>query len=60
MAVVRAILLCDEENLILAGRSVQHLLKYPEKKDAWLEYDDKVEMYAKRNQKSIAVRQVKP
>jgi hypothetical protein len=59
MAVVRCILLCDEENLIVAGRAVQFLLHNPERKDAWLAYG-KVEMHAKRLAKSISVRQVRP
>lgn len=60
MSVVRAILLCDDEHLILASRAVQFMVKNPERRDAYLAYGDKIEMYAKRLKASITVRQVKP
>lgn len=62
MAFGKFIFRCDEENIVLAGRAAQHLLRDPSKKDVWMAYGDncEVEMYAERLKRSISVKQVKP
>lgn len=60
MSVVRCILVCDEDNPVMASRAVQFMLKNPERRDAFLAYGSDVEMYSKRLKRSIRVQQVKP
>jgi hypothetical protein len=62
MAFGKFIFRCDEENIVLAGRCAQHLLRNKDKKDCWMAYgdDEAIQMYGERLKRSISVKQVKP
>jgi len=62
MAFGKFIFRCDEENIVLAGRAAQHLLRNPSKRDCWMAYgdDEAIQMYAERLKRSISVKQVRP
>ena len=63
MAFGKFIFECEFDNIIVAGKAVKALEKYPDCKDIVIsqgEGDDEIRMYARRLKRSISVKQVSP